>query len=33
MVVESFEETSLGIVSRAIRELVRGDRLRMEPGY
>ena len=33
MVVESFEETSLGIVSRAIREVVRGDKLIMEKGY
>ena len=33
MVVESFEETSLGIVARSIRELVKGDRLVMEKGY
>lgn len=33
MVVESFEETSLGIVSRALRELMRGDRLHMKKGY
>ena len=33
MVVESFEETSLGIVASSIRELVKGDRLVMEKGY
>ncbi|MEZ4265053.1 MAG: LysM peptidoglycan-binding domain-containing protein [Myxococcota bacterium] len=33
MVVEAFEETSLGIVSRSIRALERGDRLHMPKGY
>ncbi len=33
MVVEAFEETSLVIVTRAIKELIRGDRLHMKKGY
>ena len=33
MVVEAFEDTSLAIVSRTIKELVRGDRLVMEKDY
>lgn len=33
MVVEAFEDTSLGIVSRSITELTRGDRLFMEKDY
>ena len=33
MVVEVFEENSLGIVTQSIKELVRGDRLLMTKGY
>jgi len=33
MVVEVFEENSLGIVTQSINELVRGDRLKMTKGY
>lgn len=33
MIVETFEETSLGIVTQSIRELFRGDRLVMKKGY
>jgi hypothetical protein len=33
MVVEAFETTSLGIVTRSIIELMRGERLYMQPGY
>ncbi|MGM0574447.1 MAG: LysM peptidoglycan-binding domain-containing protein [Myxococcota bacterium] len=33
MVVEAFEDTSLGIISRAVEELKRGERLYMPKGY
>jgi hypothetical protein len=33
MVVEVFEENSLGVVTQSIKELVRGDRLTLKKGY